>query len=246
MLGYIAYRAEEAPAAPARVIGGVRFRAVYVRRGGGIAARLSARAAARALQRAGVRCAVFPPDYPHRALFARCGVLPPPLTPLCHALAAPIVRRYAAEHGLDLRRAAVAFAAPRVTPELRRAVWELSAETRYIMLRIPGGGEELARSLRRGRGVAARAAAMGELTSADLTVCFAPRGTPGEGAVLPLYAPERPDDAFDAGLELCAALLLAGATESEAYPAQTELAGKLLERLPLIAAPSTDNTAPVT
>lgn len=211
MLGYVAYRAEGLPAAPARVIGGVRFRAVYVRRGDGLAARLSARAAARVLRRAGVRCALFPRDYPHRALFAGYGVSPPPLTPLYHALAAGIVRRCAARRGLKLHRAVVAFAAPRVTPELRRAVWELSADVRYIVLRIPGGGGELARELRRERGVAARSAAPEETVSADLTVCFEPCGVPGEGKILPLYAPDLPDDYVPVDdAELRAALLLAG------------------------------------
>lgn len=233
MLGCVDYRADGSPAAPTRVIGGVRFRAVYVRRGDGIAARLSARAAARALRRSGVRRAVFPPDYPHRALFALYGVLPPPLTPLCHALAAPLTRRYAARHGLDLHRAAVAFAARHVTPELRRAVWELSAEARYIVLRIPEGGEKLACSLRRERGVAARVAAPGEAASADLTVCFEPRGTPVEGMVLPLCMPEPPDGAPGAGLELCAALFLAGApgASSEKLSARTRLLDGLIERL---------------
>lgn len=233
MLGYVAYRADGLPAAPARVIGGVRFRAVYVRRGEGITARLSARAAAYALRRGGVRCAVFPPDYPHRALFALYGVLPPPLTPLYHALAAGIVRRYAARSALDLRRAAVAFAAPHVTAELRQAVWELSAEIRYIVLMVPGGGGELARSLRRERGVAARVAAPEENVSAGLTVCFEPCGTFGESAVLPLYEQDRPNGAPNAGLELCAALHLAGATDAESGEdnAQTRLVDELLERL---------------
>lgn len=237
MLGYVAYRADGLSAAPARMIGGARFRAVYVRRGDTLPARLSARAAARALRLDGVRCAVFPPDYPHRALFAGYGVSPPPLTPLCHAFAAGIVRRYAAQRGLDLRRAAVAFAARHVTPELRRAVWELSAEARYIVLRIPGGGEELARTLRRARGVAARVAAPGEVVSAGLTVCFEPCGTElGEGAVLPLYAPEPPDGASRAGLELCAALFLAGALDAER-------AAQAAFRDPLIAASSADDIA---
>ena len=235
MLGCVDYRAGGASPARVRVIEGVRFRTVYVRRGNGIAARLSARAAARALRRRGVRCAVFPPDYPHRAIFAECGVLPPPLTPLCHALAAGIVRRYAARRGLELRRASVAFAAPHVTPELRRAVWELSAEARYIALRIPGDGGELARSLRRERGVAARATAPGEAVSADLTVCFAPCEASGGGAVLPLYVREAPEDAPGAELELRAALFLAGAfdVEAEERSAREELLDGLIERLRL-------------
>lgn len=211
MLGYVVYRTEGSPAAPARVIGGVRFRAVYVRRGEGMAARFSARAAARVLRRDGVRCALFPPDYPHRALFARYGISPPPLTPLYHALAAGIVRRYAARRGLELHRAAVAFTAPRVTPEVRRAVWELSADVRYIVLRIPGEGGELARELRRERGVAARSAAPGEVVSADLTVCFEPCDASAEEEILPLYAPDLPDDCTPgADVELRAALFLAG------------------------------------
>lgn len=239
MLGYVDYRAGGSPAALTRVVGGLRFRAVYVRRGDTLAARLSARVAARALRRAGVRCAVFPPDYPHRALFARYGVSPPPLTPLYHAFAAGIVRRYAARCALDLRRATVAFAAPHVTPELRRAVWELSAEARYIVLRVPGGGGELARALRRERGVAVRVAAPGEALSAGLTVCFEPCEALGTGAVLPLYAPESPDVAPGAELELCAALFLAGALDTESGESfawerlPDELAERLIVSMPL-------------
>lgn len=237
MLGYVDYRSNGVPAAPTRVIEGLRFRAVYVRRGDTLAARLSAHVAARALHEAGVRCAVFPPDYPHRAIFALRGILPPPLTPLCHALAAEIVRRYAAQCALELHRAAVAFVASRVTPELRRAVWELSAETRYIVLRIPGSGE-LARALRRERGVAARVVGPEEALSADLTVCFEPCKAPREGMVLPLYAPESSDAyAPSVELELYAALFLAGALDVRPPDG-------LVERLTLWTAPEQSNRRP--
>ena len=91
MYGYVAYHTAEEP--PYRGFGGVRFRAVYVAEGESLRARLSARAAARRLAREGVRCAVFPADYPYCEVFARYGVAPPPSAPLYRATAAAIVRR---------------------------------------------------------------------------------------------------------------------------------------------------------
>lgn len=170
MFGYVAYRAPEMP--PVRVIEGARFRAVYVLPGNTLRARLSARAAARALARESVQAAVFPPEYTHRELFARYGIAAPPLAPLYRATAAAIVRRHLAQSEIEPRRASVAFAAESVTPELRRAVFALAADVRYIALAIPHGGDALAQALRRKLGVAARVGPFEMLPSADLVVAF--------------------------------------------------------------------------
>ena len=212
MYGYVAYHTAEEP--PYRVFGGVRFRAVYVAEGESLRARLSARAAARRLAREGVRCAVFPADYPYCEVFARYGVAPPPSAPLYRATAAAIVRRYLAQSGVEPRNAVVTFAAERVTPELRRAVETLCAEVRYIALAIPQDGDALARSLRRDFGVAARVGPLDALPRADLVVAFG--DTNADSSVLRLD--ESLDVAYDSELsnELLALLWRAGALDADA------------------------------
>ncbi len=176
MFGLIAYHTADIP--PVQVIDGVRFRAVRVAEGTSLRARLSARVAARTLRRAGIRCAMFPADYPLLPLFARRGIDPPSPAPLYRAAAAAIVRRYL--RGIDPRGAMVAFAARRVTPDLRRCVTELCAEIRYIALCVPDGGEAFARSLRRDYGVAARIGSPDALPRPDLFVVFDDLSVPGE------------------------------------------------------------------
>ena len=170
MYGYIAYHTAEEPLY--RVVSGVRFHAVYVAAGESLRARLSARAAARALGREGVRCAVFPPDYPYREAFAHRGIASPPLAPLYRATAAVIARRWLSQRGVAPRSATVAFAAASATPELRRAAEALCAEVRYIALAVPRGGAELARLLKREHGVAARRIEPCAPLRADLIVDF--------------------------------------------------------------------------
>lgn len=168
MFAYVSYRSPDMP--PIRSIGGARFHAVYVAEGDSVRAKLSARAAARALRRAGVRSAVFPPDYPYRSIFARFGVLAPSLAPLYRATAAQIVRRYMEQRGIVPRSATIVFAASAVTPELRRCVESLCADVRYITLAVPRGGNALADALRREFGVAAHPGTPD--TAAGLTVVF--------------------------------------------------------------------------
>lgn len=191
MFGLIAYPADDVT--PVRVVGGVRFRVVRAAEGHGLYAGLSARAAAAKLRREGVRCALFPPDYPFVPLFVRHGVEPPPLAPLYRAAAPAIVRRYMARCGIDPRAAMVAFAAEHTTPELVRCVAALCGEIRYIALCVPDGGEAFARALRREFGVAARVGAADALPRPDLTVVFDETGVPG-GA---LYLDEALSVAFD-------------------------------------------------
>lgn len=178
MFGIIAYHTTEMP--PVQVIDGVRFRTVPVTRGQSLRARFSARTAAGKLRRERVRYALFPTDYPHCALFARGGILPPPLAPLFRAAAPAIVRRYMATRGLDPHAAMVAFAARRVTPELRRCVTGLCGEIRYLALCVPDGGEALARTMRRDCGAAVRVGTPDALPHPDLTVVFDDMPVSGE------------------------------------------------------------------
>ncbi len=208
-------REEHTAAPPVRMIGGARFRTVYVAGGVSPRARVSAYAAARTLAREGVRRAVFPPDYAYRETFARRGIAAPPLAELHCATAAAIVLRRMAERGIDPRGASVAFTADAVTPELRRAVRTLAVSVRYIALAVPFGGEELARSLKRELGVAARLLTPDEAERADLTVAFSPAAADGDvlalrdPALAVVYAGELPSP-------LLAALWAMGAVDADA------------------------------
>ena len=208
MLGYIAYRSSFMP--PLAVINGARFLAAYVVEGNSFHAKRSARAAARRLRREGVRRAVFPPDYPHRGIFAQYGVTSPPLAPLYRATAAKIALCFLAQRGIDARRATVAIAAQSATPELCRCVEALCAGVRYISLSVPRGGEALAARLRWKYGIAALDAAH----RPDLALAF--DNTPAEDGALCLD--ESLDVAYDSEYpnELLAALHLALALDTAA------------------------------
>ena len=104
MLGLVCYR-DAGEKNGARMLCGVHFGAVCVPRGEGLRAVLSAKRAAKYLQKRHVRYAVFPKDYPHEALFARFGVLPPAEQPLRMAKSAEIVRCAMARLALAPERA---------------------------------------------------------------------------------------------------------------------------------------------
>jgi len=212
MLGYVLYREADAPRPPFCRVGGVRFRAVYVARGAGPRARLSAAAAARVLRREGVRTAVFPEDYVNYQSFAARGVAAPALPPLYRATAAAVALRCLAQQGVAPRQAAVALLAPSPTPELARAAEALSPQVRHLILPLPSG-EALARELRFRHGVSPRLVAPGEGFCADAALCFDRFDAPA-GAV-PLYDPAlavRYDAAEPNGL--LAALWSAGALDA--------------------------------
>lgn len=210
MLACIVYRSQQTP--PFVVYGGVLFRALSVAEGRSLRAGLSAYAAARKLRREGVRCAVFPTDYPYRALFSRYGVEAPSPVPLYRATAAGIVRRYLVQRGVAPNAATVALCAESVTPELRACAESLCADVRYLMLSVPRGGEALARELRRRFGVAAQAGALDALPRPDLAVSFDGMSVGGgalslDGALGVAYDSRHSN-------ELLAALYLAGALEA--------------------------------
>lgn len=212
MLGLLVYREPGSNAPPFRVIGGTRFRVVYATPGEGLRARLSARAAARTLAREGVREAVLPPDYAYDAYFVKYGIFRPPLAPLYRATAAAIARRYMAQRHIGAQHATIAFAAASVTPELRDAAKALCADVRYLALSVSRGGEELARSLKRKHGVAARLITPNEPICADLIVDL-DGGTTGEG-ILRLNEELRVTYESELPNELLAALWRAGALDA--------------------------------
>lgn len=174
MLGLVGYREHGERAAEIRVIRGVRFCAVNILPGTGMRARWSLYCAARTLARADAHRAVVETDDAAREYLAERGVSEVSAAPLYRATAEAIARRYLAQKGIDPAHATVAFAGERVTPELRRAVFLLARDVRYVVLRIPRAEAELARSLRAEMGVAARLAASDEDVRADLTLCFEP------------------------------------------------------------------------
>ncbi|MBR3562095.1 MAG: hypothetical protein IKN81_11330 [Oscillospiraceae bacterium] len=209
MFGMVCEHTAEEPRL--RVVEGVRFCAVYVTGGNTLRARLSCRAAARALARQGVREAVFLSPRIDREPFARRGIAPIAAAPLHRAAAASIVRKALAERGLDPRHATVAFVAERVTPELCCAVKRLSADVRYLVLRVPDGAA-LAKRMQRECGVAIRQ--WGDVPPRiDLIAAF--DGAEAAGTILRL------DDAlcvaYNSGYsnELLAALWRAGALDAE-------------------------------
>ena len=130
-----------------RTLCGARFCAVFVSRGAGMAARLSARRAAKYLKARGARQAVFPKDYPHADVFARFGVLPPSERALRQVKAAEIVRCAMEKLGLAKEGARIALVAASPSAALESAAFALSREVRYLSLCAPGD-ERIARALR--------------------------------------------------------------------------------------------------
>lgn len=184
MLGLVAYR-EPGEKNGLRTLGGVRFRAVYVERGGGLRAALSAKRAAKYLRKHRVRQAVFPPDFPMKEVFARRGVLPPDERALRGQMAAEIVRRAMAQLGLPPERTRLALAAARPSAALNAAALVLAREVRYLTLCTPEA-ERLSRIMRWDWGVSVCAAAAGTALCADLAVAFDDHAPLCRCPVLPL------------------------------------------------------------
>ena len=183
MLGLVSYR-DAGEKNGARTLCGVRFCAVYIARGEGMAARLSARRAAKYLKWRRVRQAVFPKDYPHTDIFARFGILPPSDRALRQAKAAEIVRCAMAQRGLRPECARVALLSTVPSAALEAAARELARDVRYLSLCTPGQ-ERIARSLRWDCGASVYEVQRGDHLASDLAVCF-DDVPPPFGAVLPL------------------------------------------------------------
>lgn len=130
--------------------------------------------AARRFQRSGIRRAVLPEDFPYDALLARRGVEPVDTVSLRRELASELVRRGLGEQGASAGR--VAVSADAMSAELVRTVTELALRSRYVLLDVPYGGEELAGRLRREYGVSLLLAPdRTQLAEAEALVLFAPR-----------------------------------------------------------------------
>lgn len=183
MLGLVSYR-DAGEKNGARTLCGVRFCAVYIARGEGMAARLSARRAAKYLKWHRVRYAVFPKDYPCKSAFARFGILPPSDWALRQAKAAEIVRCAMAQRGLRPECARIALLSAAPSAALEAAARELARDVRYLSLCTPGQ-DRIARSLRWDCGASVYEVQRGDHLASDLAVCFDDVAPPF-GAVLPL------------------------------------------------------------
>lgn len=166
-----------------RAMLGARFCAVRVRRGTSPLARLSAVCAAVYLRRRGVRRAVFPKDYPHTALFARCGVAPEDDLALRMVCAPALTRAVMARLRLMPESARVALVSDVPSHALSRAAGELSRTVRRLALCAPDG-ERLARALRWDCGASVSVVPPGGEIAASLAVSFAGAVPRGPGAVL--------------------------------------------------------------
>ena len=244
MLGYIRYGdGPKRPELGRRQLSGGSF--VELRMGEsahplGPLALARARQGARRLREAGVREAVFPVDFPYTALFIRQGIGPVDTLPLRRALAAPMTRRRLEGLALSPTQAVVAVSGERAAREVAETAKVLALSYRYVLLSVRGGGEELARSLRREYGISLLLEpSPDQLDRADALVLFAPRGdltldnpilyTIYPGGVggwgrLPLLLPQALEDQVESNCDreqLAAALYNQGA-----LPLETLMAGE--------------------
>lgn len=227
MLGLVCYR-EAGEKNGTRTLCGVRFCTVYVLRGVGLRARLSARRAAKYLRKRRVQRAVFPCGFSCADIFACRGILPPWELTLRACKAAEIICRAMAQLHLS-PSACIALVSSRPSGTLEHAALSLVRSVRYLTLCTPSG-ERLGRMLRWDCGVSAHIAVRDEMLCADLTVSFddaAPRcicpvlplGDEALGvtydALLPLGT-----DAWERQQLLCA-LFAAGALRAEEITIKT-------------------------
>ena len=181
MLGYIIYGdGPKKPELGQYPLAGVSFTSLRFgearRPNGPLALRRAARGAEQ-LREAGARRAVFPVDFPYTALFIRRGIAPVETLPLRRALAGPLTRRRMEELGLSPTQAVVALSADRMTREVADTARSLALSFRYVLLSVPSGGEEFARSLRREYGVSLLLdPSPDQLDRADALLLYAPRG----------------------------------------------------------------------
>lgn len=181
MLGYISYGdGLKRPVLERLQLQGCPFVGLRLpsgRRPEGALARRRAAAAARALRSMGVRQAVFPMEFPYGSLFLRQGVTPVDPVPLRRALAAGLVQRELSRMGLDGAHGVIAVSGERMERPLMDTVRTLAIRYRYVILDVPSGGEEFARTLRREYGISLLLQPAAEqMERADALLLFSLRG----------------------------------------------------------------------
>ena len=133
-----------------------------------------------------MRTAVFPLDFPLTAVLERQGITPIDPLPLRRAMCARLVRQRLEKLGYAPTQAVVAVVGDYLSHEMEQTVKTLALHYRYVMLSVPSGAEELARSLRREYGVSLLLKpSCDQLERADALLLFAPRpDLRGENTVL--------------------------------------------------------------
>lgn len=192
MVGYISYTKENKHLAmKRRRIGGLVLLETQLRKELRPVERLQAARAARMLAKRGVRSAVFPTDYPHEDIFARCGIFPVEILPLHRAMAISVMKRKMAALGCTPGTTTAAVAAERVTGEVERLLRDLALSVRYVIL-AGEGGEECCRHLQREYGVSVLRRTGNTLPEADVLLLLRPpEGRVENPIVLHLYDGER-------------------------------------------------------
>ena len=187
MIGYIAYRDDvKTWHVEERNLLGLRFLTAAIPRGRRILGKYCAARAARCLGRLGVRQAVFPSDFPWGALFARQGILPVDILPLCRRMMPVVVKRRLAEMGISPGRTTVAAVGENLTGEIGMILTELALQVRYLTVSMKYGAEEFCHSLRREYGVSAlQRPTREQLAAADVLLLFSPRADlPGANPIV--------------------------------------------------------------
>lgn len=143
------------------------------------------KSAGQRLLRQGVERVVLPVDVSVSALPE--GLRPVSTVPLRRALAAEWAGELLRLRDLRPGCARLLVTAGGLSPQVVRAVTELSLRHRYLLLAVPYGGEELARRLRREYGVSVLLdPSPAQQAEADLHIAFDPADHQG-GGFLPLY-----------------------------------------------------------
>lgn len=146
------------------------------------------RKAVKRLQKLGIRQVILPPDFPWRELLAERGIRPVSALPLRQMLAADWVRWELRGRGIPAAGARVAVLAGEMTGAVVRTVTELSLRHRYVLLKVPYGGESLCSQLRREYGVSLLLNPdKGQLRSADIAVIFDPQTETDLKGSIPIY-----------------------------------------------------------
>ena len=138
------------------------------------------------LIRAGVRRVLTAEDFPCWPVLEAAGLRPVDAGPFCQTIAAPLVLAGLRRAQVLRTRATVALAGPRVSRPLFAAAEALCPQVRYLVVDVPGEGEELAAWLREEYGAAVLSPGA---AAPDVTACFGPGGGEKGGAVLRLYGP---------------------------------------------------------
>lgn len=170
MLGLVCYR-DGKEKNGTRTLFSLRVCAVYVERGEGMRARLSAKRAAKYLKKRHVRAAVFPCGYPCASVFAAAGIMPPPELPLRMAKAAEITLCAMKTFGILPEKARVALVSSSINGALDAAAYSLVKTVRYLTLCTPERAR-LARALRWDSGASVQEAQSVEEIDTDLAVVF--------------------------------------------------------------------------